>query len=65
MVFSVVSRKPALIVFDLGVQLFLLYCFIFLNNMVLPILDYTLWPFDCDDYYGAGLYKKCGRFLSR
>ncbi|KAM7538627.1 hypothetical protein Aperf_G00000051878 [Anoplocephala perfoliata] len=40
MVFSLVSRKPSLIAFD---------------------LDYTLWPFDCDDYYGTGLYEKDGK----
>nr|CDS31075.1 magnesium dependent phosphatase 1 [Hymenolepis microstoma] len=39
MVFGGLSRKPALIAFD---------------------LDQTLWPFDCDDYYGNALYKKDG-----
>ncbi|KAM3178757.1 hypothetical protein ACTXT7_001947 [Hymenolepis weldensis] len=39
MVFTAVSHKPALIVFD---------------------LDCTLWPFDCDDYYGNALYLKDG-----
>ncbi|VDD76586.1 unnamed protein product [Mesocestoides corti] len=28
-------------------------------------LDYTLWPFDCDDYYGSKLYERNGEVFDQ
>ncbi|KAF6775064.1 hypothetical protein AHF37_05306 [Paragonimus kellicotti] len=53
--FSGLTIKPKLIVFDLGLFIFIVPD---VSSLSVTLLDLTLWPFDCDDFVGHKFHKK-------